>query len=733
MRNHQRFTTVSFTLRVKNAFSSKSIGFWIGHTIVSLWLLAMLCLTGMPSVSQSIRTLQTPAEQPLHYAVSIHAPDPTSGAANGNPQLHVTIKVTRTAQAPIDFAIPAWTPGYYQILHYENDIHNVSAQEATGRFLTVSHPSERVWRVESTALSSSPSSPATAAAPALRTFITLSYDVNAHDEGLGFFGTSLDLHNQHGYINGASALMYPVGHTQAPCTLSLDVPTGWQIATPMEPASPNLIEPGSLSLGNTGASRKESNTNSPSPNDSGAPNKGVSANSPSPSEERAARRGVGVRFQAATYDEMIDCPLQLGKFDTLDFQESGVDFQCVVVGRQTSVSEGVRNSLQRITHAAIAVFGSAPFTRYRFIYHIGGGGFYGGLEHHNSTVIHLGTGLGSGANEDFLSVSAHEFFHAWNVKRLHPAALGPFDYAQPVRTSALWFAEGVTDYYAQLLLVRSGLKTRDWFWRDMLRRIEQLDHTPARVRVPLRDASTHAWEGGSEGFDGLSYYLKGSLVGLYFDLRLRALTHNRAGLDDVMRRLDAAYGSQNLPYPEDALAAAISAVAHQDLQMEYARLINSVEEIDWNPVLQSAGLQLQRDTAPFLGVRLAEEQGNGQPGALIETVEAGHAAARMGLRAGDRLLSVEGKSVSLANFSAVVHSLTPLGPVSLLVQRRGETFPLDGKVGTVYEHHRLMPLPVGQMSPAQQAEARELQTTLFAPPDPIRRSAQATAPDRGEK
>ncbi len=633
MRNHQRFTTADFTFRGKNNLTSKPIGFWTRHAIVSLWLLAILCVPGSATVSQTVRSQPTPVEQPLHYAVSIHAPDPNTGAANGNPQLRVTITVTRKAQAPIDFAIPAWTPGYYQILRYENDIHNVSAQESTGRFLAVSHPSARIWRVENTALSSSPSSPPNAAAPALPTSITLSYDVNAHDDGLGFFGTSLDMRNQRGYINGASALMYPVGHTQAPCTLSLDVPTGWQIATPMEPASPKSIQP-------------DNTERTPS------------------------------RFQAATYDEMIDCPLQLGKFDTLDFQESGVDFQCVVVGRQTGVNEGVRNSLQRITHAAIAVFGSAPFTRYRFIYHIGGGGFYGGLEHHNSTVIHLGTGLGSGTNEDFLSVSAHEFFHAWNVKRLHPAGLGPFDYAQPVRTSALWFAEGVTDYYAQLLLVRSGLKTRDWFWRDMLRRIEQLDHTPARVRVPLRDASTHAWEGGSEGFDGLSYYLKGSLVGLYVDLRLRALTHNQAGLDDVMRRLDTAYGSRNLAYPEDALLTAINAVAHQDLQPEYARLINSVEEIDWNPVLQSVGLQLQRDVAPFLGVRLAEEQGNGQPGALIETVEAGHAAARMGLRAGDRLLSVEGKSVSLANFSAVVHSLTPLGPVSLLVQRGSETFPL---------------------------------------------------------
>ena len=514
--------------------------------------------------------------------------------------------------------------------------------------------------------------------------ITVSYDVDANDAGLGFFGSSLDMRNQRGYVNGASALMYPVGQTQSPCTLSLEVPTGWQIATPLEPASPK--ETGHDTGNDTALS---------------AP----------------------TLFQARTYDDMIDCPVQMGKFDTIDFEEGGARFQCIIVGRQTGNKDGIRDALRRITHAAIAVFGNAPFTRYDFIYHLGGAGFFGGLEHHNSTVIHLGTGLGSSASDDFLTTSAHEFFHAWNVKRLRPGGLGPFDYTQTVRTPSLWFAEGVTDYYAQLLLVRSGLKTREWFWRDMTGRIQQLDRTPARVRVSLHDASTRAWEGGSEGYDGLSYYLKGSLVGLYFDLRLHALTHNQAGLDDVMRRLDTLYGSRNQAYPEDALLAAINAVAGQDLGAEYARLIENTDEIDWNVALAAAGLQLQRDPAPFLGVRLAETQNSGQPGALIASVEAGHAAARMGVKAGDRLLRIAANAdgqtaerpVSAANFPDVIHALPRNAMLTLQVQRGDQILRLTGKAGEIYEHHQLSPLPAGHLSPQEQQDAKELQQRLFAP------------------
>ena len=633
----------------------------------------------IPSVSPQRKPSGIDYTAAIHYTLAVRAPDAASHSANRIAQFHITVTAPRSNPSFVEFAIPAWTPGYYQILHYEKGIQNALAHDASGRALPVSHPSERVWRVDTSGL---PVSARLSDAPA----VTLSYDVDANEEGLGFFGSSLDLRNQRGYINGAAALMYPVGQTQSPCVLALDAPAGWQIATPMEPA-----------IAQTATAATQT--------------------------EKEAAPAAAKRFQATTYDELIDCPVQLGKFDTVDFQESGVKFQCVLVGRQAGSKTAMSDSLRRITRATIALFGSAPFTHYQFFYHIGESGFYGGLEHHNSTVIHLALGAGNGTNEDFLTTSAHELFHAWNVKHLRPAGLGPFDYAQAVHTNSLWFAEGVTDYYAQLLLVRSGLKNQDWFWRDMAQRIQLLDHTPSRIRVPLITASSRAWEGGSEGYDGLSYYLKGSLVGLYFDLRIRAATHNQASLDDVMRRLDTAYGARDIAYPEDAILTAINAVVHQNLQPEYARLVESSKEIDWNPALAPAGLQLQRDPTPFLGIRLAEAQGSNQPGALIQTVETGHAAARMGLLAGDRILRIalntggrsDARTVNVDNFHDVVHSLPRHASLLLEVQRDSQILQLSGVVGEVFDHHQLMPFPTGTLTPQEQQNAKTLQQRMFAP------------------
>ena len=195
------------------------------------------------------------------------------------------------------------------------------------------------------------------------------------------------------------------------------------------------------------------------------------------------------------------------------------------------------------------MFGSVPFRQYAFIFHIGEEGFEGGLEHRSSTVIHLEDTLADGNDDEFLATCAHELLHAWNVKQIRPEGLGPFDYSRIVRTPSLWFAEGVTDYYADLIPVRAGLRTPDWFTQQLVQRIARLDSTVARGQVTLEQASLHAWEGQSEGYAGLSYYIKGSLAGAFFDLRVRELSGGERSLDDVMRSMDEMYGQRDVPYP----------------------------------------------------------------------------------------------------------------------------------------------------------------------------------------
>jgi predicted metalloprotease with PDZ domain len=297
--------------------------------------------------------------------------------------------------------------------------------------------------------------------------------------------------------------------------------------------------------------------------------------------------------------------------------------------------------------------------------------------------------LKDGKGEEFQTVTAHEFFHAWNVKRLRPEGLGPFDYTQPVRTASLWWAEGVTDYYSDVLLYRAKLRDKTWLLNDLAARIAELADNPSRLRVTLEEASRKAWEGESEGFDGLSYYLKGSLVGLYFDLRIRALTDGQRSLDDVIRLLDSAYGSKNKGYPEDALLASLEAVAQTDLHTEYADLLRSPKEIDWPAVFTPVGLVLHRESSSYLGVQVHADKDGANAGIIIDAIEPGSAAVRCHLERGDLLVALNGEPVTLNTFRDQLGHLAPKSPLMLTVQRNGERLSLSGDSGLRYTRYEL--------------------------------------------
>lgn len=564
---------------------------------------------------------------------------------------HFAVRITapRTLEPQQDFAIPAWTPGYYQILHFESGIDRVRAEDEEGHRLALAHPDARTWTVST--------------AGAIGRTVTLSYDVAGADKGLGFFGSMLDVPRQIGYVNGASAFMYLPGHTQAPVSLSVTLPAGWKCATPLDTRSPET-------------------------------------------------------YIADSYDELIDCPLQLGRFSSFAFQVGSTPFQAIVVGDRRFAPQRVSAALAKVVGEAIGVFGSVPFRKYVFFYHIGEAGFTGGLEHRNSTVIHLDDPIGDGDDDDFLTTSTHEFFHAWNVKRLRPVGLGPFDYAKPVRTPSLWFAEGVTDYYADLLPVRAGLRPISWLLEQIVQRIHQLDVAPARVRVTLEQASNQAWEGQSEGFGGLSYYLKGGLLGCYFDLRIRSATHSRRSLDDVMRLLDHIYGEHNLAYPARALSDAISQTAGMDLSADYRRYTSTTDDINWSDVLPDAGLILRRQVDGQLGVSFTPEipegetddRDNSDRTATVQHVEIGFPAAAMDLRPGDQIVAINGREVTYGIAGALVRSLPPDTPVRIAVNRQGRTFTLLGTAGSQYSHHTLKPAP----AISQTAETRRELQAWFA-------------------
>jgi len=611
--------------------SGRLAGIYLPTLLYSLYLISILAVSAQPAraVSASLRYPDKSANRADEIARPIPVVTYSLAIDAGRPR-HFKVHITapRTAARSVEFAIPAWAPGYYQILHFENGIDRVRSQDENGRTLSISHPSARIWSVATSEASG-------------RT-ISLDYDVAGSDKGLGFFGSMLGNPRRIGYVNGASAFMYVQGLANVPVSLSVQLPEGWKCAAPLDSIGPSS-------------------------------------------------------FSADTYDDLIDSPLQLGSFDSFSFQVAATPFRCIIVGNRQANAAKVTRALACIAREAIGVFGSIPFRQYFFIFHIGEMGFTGGLEHRNSTVIHLDDPIANGDDDEFVTTCAHELFHAWNVKRIRPEGLGPFDYSQIVRTPSLWFAEGVTDYYADLLPVRAGLRTPEWFMEQMVQHIHQLDTNPARSRVTLEQASNRAWEGQSEGFGGLSYYLKGGLMGCYFDLRIRMASHGERCLDDVLRELDRSYGARGIPYPPSALLDTLSRATGRDESSLYRKYVSGTDDIRWDDVLPGAGFVLTRQEDGYLGISFSpqkpedetDDREDGDRPAVVERVEAGCPAAKMDLKPGDQLMEIDGRQVNYGLAGAVVRSLPAGVPVKMLVKRHGRILQLQGSAGTQYSHHAL--------------------------------------------
>jgi predicted metalloprotease with PDZ domain len=368
----------------------------------------------------------------------------------------------------------------------------------------------------------------------------LEYEVRLRGKAYSLFRSYLE--EDEAFVNGPSCFLYLNGQKQTPITLTIRAHPDWKIATGLAPTEqPNV-------------------------------------------------------FTASDYDELIDCPLQLGRFWQTAFTLSGVRFEVVIAGSPTPrTRDRWVEELKAVAETTLSLTRRAPFKRYLFIIQAQNFSFMGGLEHRNSTVLNVGANSPSIAQ-----LAAHELFHAWNVKHFRPAVLGPFDYTREARTQNLWFAEGVTEYYAYLIVRRAGLIDEQHFLNALALEIEQLQRNPNRLKVSLAECSERVWEArNSIGYGGLNYYNKGCVVGLLLDLKLRAITGNRRSLDDLMRLLMERYGYPKPGYPEDGLLKAYSELAGQDMSAFYRRLVNSVEELPYQEVFGEVGLELVQEAGRY--------------------------------------------------------------------------------------------------------------------------------------
>jgi len=382
--------------------------------------------------------------------------------------------------------------------------------------------------------------------------------------------------------------------------------------------------------------------------------------------------GDGV-FGARDYDTFADCPTELGKFELHEFKVDGVLYQFVVHTPGKWDHEPLIAATKKFAREQARIFGDVPFDRYVFLYHWREQGFGGGgLEHLNSTDISMPYRLMQQDGTIAASIASHEFFHLWNVKRIRPFELGPFDYSQPVRSKALWMCEGVTSYYGDLTLARSGVWSESRYFDHLGQQIGQLQNNPRRTKDSVETMSLGPWDNKP-----LDYYNKGELLGWLIDMKIRVATSGAKGMDDVMRLLYERYvtgpakagkGPIGVGYPEDGILKALNEVSRQDFGEFYAKYISGVEELPYKELGDAFGLSVEVRRGTGLASRIA--------GNRVENVPSGGDDEKAGLKPGDRIVQVEGKDVDRNSVRTEIGKLKAGEPAVFKVDRGGETIEL---------------------------------------------------------
>jgi len=495
----------------------------------------------------------------------------------------VTLTITRP-EAQQQLSLPAWIPGSYLVREFARNLQRVQARQG-GHALPAAQLDKCTWEV--------------AASPALP--LEISYEVYALDNSV----RTAWLDSQRGFFNGTSLCLRVHGQEGQPHALEIvapDVSPPWEAATGLAP-------------------------------------------------RKVGKRGFGT-YLAADYDELVDCPVEMGRFWRGEFTACGVPHRFIVAGAAPSF-DGARllADTQRICEEAIRLWHGRkkpPHKDYLFMLNLVDDG-YGGLEHRNSTALiaarkdlpRTGDARAGEGYVTLMGLISHEYFHTWNVKRLRPAEFARYDYTRENYTSLLWFFEGFTSYYDDLVLRRAGLIDDAAYLRLVNKTINQVMQTPGRELQSVAQASFDAWvkyyrQDENTPNATVSYYTKGALVALCFDLSLRA--EGNTTLDAVMRALwDRCRAG---PMREADFADTLKELGGRSFTRELSQWVHGTRELPLRELLEAHGVTVHDDPAQLaqrLGLRVVDGAG----GVQVKAVLRGGAGERAGLSAGDEWLGVE--------------------------------------------------------------------------------------------
>jgi len=403
----------------------------------------------------------------------------------------------------------------------------------------------------------------------------------------------------HAFLSSTGIFMYPDGHLKSPSTVKVVPYQGWsKVSTGLEPVA-----------------------------------------------------GQQFTYTAKDFDILFDSPIEVGNQDVFEFMASGVKHEVAMYGGGNYDKEHLKVDMAKIVEQGTAIYGENPNKHYTFIVHNyerGGGG----LEHLNSTV--LGASRNQYNNErgynGFLDLVAHEYYHLWNVKRLRPVALGPFDYDNEVYTTNLWIAEGFTAYYENKLTLRAGFNDQNAFVNKLAGAVAAVENTPGAKVQSAAMASYDAWikqyrpdENSSN--NSISYYSKGEVIGLLMDLAIANATKGAKSLDDVMKAMYLQGKTQGRGYTDAEFKAMVEKVSGISFTSFWDKYVTGTEPVDYKTYFAYAGVTVKDDnegkSTPYLGVASRKTEGR----MFITAVSRNSAAWTAGLNVNDELLSINGVPV----------------------------------------------------------------------------------------
>lgn len=455
-----------------------------------------------------------------------------------------------------------------------------------------------------------------------------------HVDSPGPFGAQLNSH--HAFFNLAEILMYSVDARAAPVKVRFnEMPQGWRIATPLSAGSSGLLA-------------------------------------------------------ADNYDRLVDSPVELGTFTESDFDEGGGRYRVVVDAEPGDYDmEKIAGMLHKIVAAATGWMDDRPFDSYMFLYHFPRGPAGGGMEHAYSTAIDVNAEVLAQAPEALASVTAHEFFHLWNVKRIRPRTLEPVDYTKENYTRALWFSEGATSTAADIILLRSGLIDERRFLGNLSGGIAELEGRPAHLTQSAEESSLDAWLEGDAYYRrperSISYYNKGELLGIMLDLAVREASHGQASLREVFQWMNQNYAKKgNFFQDSDGVREAAEAVSHSGLGWFFSKYVAGTEEIPWNDFFRTVGLHEVEATSTVADAGFIASRNFDGP-MTVAAVSPGSEAEHAGLQVGETVLEIDGKPVGQESREELAH-LKPGDLITVSVRsRRGGDRELKWNVGSRQE------------------------------------------------